>query len=1311
MKPRKILHPLWKKKRLRPIAAVLVLLLLFLLSFGVEYIVVLSDGARWDRLSGREAARVIEASKRAFVGLQRTARRLAVELAHHPTVRGYLSGRTEDRTDVFHLVSRLSATQTAGIEIYDRTGLLVAWEGPSGPDLQRELSLAIDGRLTANVTRTPISSQLFVCTPVRENGLIVGAVLVRSTLELNYPISDRFIQPEGLVAQLSRDLGVQVRFEFGAGVEPAKEEGRVSAPLHGIDSLLVGAVSVDTPQWRAHLDDVRQTFSGVRSMLLALAIGIIASLAAWRANSIPAPLYRFSTLTFILWAVRYALLILGIPSSYIDTGVFDPAVYASTFGGGLAKSIGEMSLTTVALALNTLMLVEVISGYRARFSARRGGAGRAVSVLLAAGMTFFLFWGLRGYGAIIRSAVYDSVLLFRDPRVLFPPFELGVLGVNLAVLSMCTAAIAVLWTLLAHGLLSRYLDRGTGWLILILLYVTGSVLFGVIQPNPLLTIPYRLVFAGVTLLFASYLSGQLAGMRSLKAAVPVIILVLFSALLLYPVLQANALTRERQRVETFAAEVLRPVDNWLKFVVSEALDLFTSPETVAVLREGTEDEVRRLAFTRWARSVASKEGYAAVFVLTDSLRDELSRFTIGGRVDLTAELDAELRLAEARTILIRDAGEGVSVLKAYGGSTPIAGADGTLMGYGRVIIAAGEQSLFRGENRSILRTGIPAEAASPDPRVAISEYARGSLLVGRPGPFPIGHELPPEVRAALQDPERNALWHEERINGKTYATYYVKKDLSGEEVVGLSLEGIGPVREIVDIIKLLVHYSLTVIVFSLLALAIHAARRRPFVLTFRAKLLAALIVTAVIPLVLFAFYGRYQARERLQEITAYRLEDQTTAVATNIMMGIGRDEDDVVVQVSPPVAEAVAEDIGTDFNLYIGRQLVATSRPELYEAGILDRRMNGNAYASVLLMGRRFHVQTEHIGRFEYAVGYRPIVDGDGIVVGVVSVPTLQRSDGFEEEMAARNALLLGAFTLVVLAVILVAIVLANRIAAPIQRLTEAMRQVARGNLDVSVGNGQGGAADEIGELMQSFDAMARDLKRNREELIRYEREVAWNEMARQVVHEIKNPLTPMKLAIQHLRQTYRDRVDGFGDVLESVTRTVMEQIDALSRIASEFATFARMPRRKVALCHMNDLLQEVVQLFAQHEEVRFDVRFLYDLPPVLADRSELRRAFINIVRNAIQAMGGKGQIVITTELRENELLVTVRDDGPGIPEEVRERLFQPNFSTKTEGMGLGLAIVKKTIDDLGGTIAIESGLGEGTTVLVTLPVTESASE
>ena len=146
------------------------------------------------------------------------------------------------------------------------------------------------------------------------------------------------------------------------------------------------------------------------------------------------------------------------------------------------------------------------------------------------------------------------------------------------------------------------------------------------------------------------------------------------------------------------------------------------------------------------------------------------------------------------------------------------------------------------------------------------------------------------------------------------------------------------------------------------------------------------------------------------------------------------------------------------------------------------------------------------------------------------------------------------------------------------------------------------------------------------------------------------------------------------------------------------------MPRRKLVICNVNDTLQEALQLFAPHEGVQFNVHFSYDIVGILADPGELRRAFINILRNAVQAMKDEGTISVNTEPHNDGVLVRITDDGPGITPEVQERLFQPNFSTKTEGMGLGLAIVKKTIDDLGGTITFNSSSGGGTEVSLFFP-------
>jgi len=206
------------------------------------------------------------------------------------------------------------------------------------------------------------------------------------------------------------------------------------------------------------------------------------------------------------------------------------------------------------------------------------------------------------------------------------------------------------------------------------------------------------------------------------------------------------------------------------------------------------------------------------------------------------------------------------------------------------------------------------------------------------------------------------------------------------------------------------------------------------------------------------------------------------------------------------------------------------------------------------------------------------------------------------------------------------------------------------------------------------------------------------------VAHEIKNPLTPMRLSIQHLRRTYLDGAEHFGEILDSVTKTVIEQIDTLSRIASEFSHFARMPRRNLDRLDAGEVIEEAVRLFSQESSVVFDIQVEEGMPEITADREELRRALINIIRNGIQAMDGTGSILIRGSSDRGGVSLSVTDLGKGVAPEMIDKLFMPNFSTKTDGMGLGLAIVKKTIEDLHGTVTLKSEVGKGTTVFVWLP-------
>jgi two-component system nitrogen regulation sensor histidine kinase NtrY len=453
-----------------------------------------------------------------------------------------------------------------------------------------------------------------------------------------------------------------------------------------------------------------------------------------------------------------------------------------------------------------------------------------------------------------------------------------------------------------------------------------------------------------------------------------------------------------------------------------------------------------------------------------------------------------------------------------------------------------------------------------------------------------------------------------------------------------------------------------------------------------------------------AWYGRIHAHRRLMDETARRLKEETATVALNVVEPADAKSRASYPLLTEQMADQLATDLGTDFNLYRDDSLQVSTRPELYEAGILDRRLNGSVYASVILRGKRFYVETENIGLYQHAVGYRPLVARDGRVYGIVSVPTLYRQDQVDEEVSRQNAFVFGAYAIVLFVIVLIATTLANRIAAPIHSLTEATKRIARGDLDISVRMPQ--TDGEIGNLVRSFETMMQDLKENRKNLIRFERELAWKEMAKQVAHEIKNPLTPMKLSLQHLRQTYKDRVPNFDQVFEEVSKTIIEQIDTLGRIASEFSHFGRMPTPHLQPCDVNDVLKESVALFGPDPQTQFELSLADDLPVISADKEELRRAFINIIRNGIQAMNNAGRMLIASQEEGHRIVITFLDFGVGITDEAKERLFQPNFSTKTDGMGLGLAIVKKTLDDLKATIMIERAKGGGTLVTIGIPLT-----
>ena len=246
---------------------------------------------------------------------------------------------------------------------------------------------------------------------------------------------------------------------------------------------------------------------------------------------------------------------------------------------------------------------------------------------------------------------------------------------------------------------------------------------------------------------------------------------------------------------------------------------------------------------------------------------------------------------------------------------------------------------------------------------------------------------------------------------------------------------------------------------------------------------------------------------------------------------------------------------------------------------------------------------------------------------------------------------------------------------------------------------------DEIGDLVNEYNLMLLKLEKNSQLLAQSERESAWREMAKQVAHEIKNPLTPMKLNIQHLQRVVLTNHDDIPERVNKVAMLLIEQIDTLSHIATEFSNFAKLPIADSEKINVYDVLQNVTNLFQQNTACNITLSEPLELP-VLADKEQCIRIFTNLLKNAEQAIPAdkKGEIIINAFIENETIIITIKDNGCGIEEAVKHNIFTPNFTTKTTGTGLGLAMVKNSIVSFNGSISFETKVNSGTTFILKFP-------
>jgi len=401
----------------------------------------------------------------------------------------------------------------------------------------------------------------------------------------------------------------------------------------------------------------------------------------------------------------------------------------------------------------------------------------------------------------------------------------------------------------------------------------------------------------------------------------------------------------------------------------------------------------------------------------------------------------------------------------------------------------------------------------------------------------------------------------------------------------------------------------------------------------------------------------------------------------------------------------------TDINLYSPQGLLlASSRPEVFNRNLTGFMMNPHAFDQMHVQDQVEYIHREQIGDLGYWSAYVPFYNGNNQLLAYLNLPYFSKQNEFRTEVSNfMVATLNGYFVLIFLAVV-VAVVLGNQVTKPLRMLQEKFAQMELGGENVPIAYER---RDEIGGLVKAYNKMVAELAESAEKLARSERETAWREMAKQIAHEIKNPLTPMKLSVQHLKRSWDDRVEDWEVYLDRVTKTLVDQIDALSAIANEFSQFAKMPKANRQKIDLILRIKNSLALFNEYREglVTFEQE---NADPIFVhmDKEQLVQVFNNLVTNAIQSVpaGRTPEIRIWVERKVGKVRVAIQDNGNGITQAIQEKLFQPNFTTKTSGMGLGLAIAKNIIENSGGKIRFETELDKGSVFYLELPVVESQS-
>ena len=1026
------------------------------------------------------------------------------------------------------------------------------------------------------------------------------------------------------------------------------------------------------------------------SVLLLLAGGILWVLALfwhsikWLQKRKAAKAFGYLLLSLL--ALRALMLYSGFPYSLYPFALFDPKYYASSF---VNPSLGDFLLNVVA----AFMVVVLLLLYR----------NKALDLLLKSPLL-----QRRGNLLFVGLATLQFLLLLGFYHALHELFFHGQFSLDI------TSSLEV------------NAFKLTSWLIFCLLTIIYIVLNHLLCIGMLKVLPFtkkgEALYLGLAVLllglgfiwplffFVSFAGGAyfllfllLERMRLGQPSPYILLLFVFCGALIGSVAGALALYNHHRQInliakEHFANQMLIENDLVGEYLLSEAVEKIQQDPFIKSRffspffnKEVVEQRIKRQYLTRYFDKY---EANVHLFNVDGSLinyPNQPNRY-----LNYHAE-QAKLEEGNFGTdypglYLINDTSMGTAA-KRYQQYVPIRLGD-NLLGY--IML---ELTLKRYLTNTIYPELFLGKQLQ-DPANGRFNYAifRDGQLAYNAGAFDYVHQLP---EGLLQEPEL----YESGLEAEGYHHLAVKG--TDKRVVVISDES-DPVYFIVSNVSFLFLLGVLWVTLGLLVYVMYF-RLSIRQLDFTTKIQLYLNFAVFLPLLIVSASTLSLINSSFKEDTENQYFDRAENISRNIaevLSGRPRLNEGAGEELSV-VLDRIARYAEADIQLFNTQgNLVATNQPVIYQQNYLSTYINPLALAEIKEQNSRQIILNEVVNNLYYKSVYMAVRSTrDGSLLGILSLPFFESGYQLEKQLAAvfSNIVTIFAFLFVLFLVLLY--LLSRELTDPLRYIATKMKQVSLSGKNEPL---QWATDDEIGKLVREYNLMLLNLQESKEALSRSEKESAWREMAKQVAHEIKNPLTPMKLSLQHLSRMLRGKLeDGREEErVEKSLKSLLEQIDTLSDIATSFSAFAKMPVPKLERFDIASVLQGVVSLYAGQKQ-----SVIANIPEgnhwVLGDEQMMQRTFNNLILNGLQAVPEEREalIVVKLEASGSRVLIEISDNGEGIDETIREKVFVPNFSTKYTGSGLGLAIAKRGIEHAGGRIWFETEKSVGTTFYIELPL------